>query len=243
MNQRNPQNKTPNSGPEMRQLVFLAVILAVLLVLVLGSFFVFQLVIEPLLDRNNTPPIVETPGNNWSEEVTGQPSVGSPEEKPGFFQSIWAGIVSFSKGPMSRCGHLPVYNNVISYLSAELFMSIPWRPYWWGGEQMVCKARFRQTWVLESNNHQNTHTKHLKLHTFTYNNNQEEQKITPILYKTQVLCINVGRQAHTVYNLVLSQILHKRPALLLIRDLERLMKASPSSCGSLLKLYFHEILK
>lgn len=94
MNQRNPQNKTPNSGPEMRQLVFLAVILAVLLVLVLGSFFVFQLVIEPLLDRNNTPPIVETPGNNWSEEVTGQPSVGSPEEKPGFFQSIWAGIVS-----------------------------------------------------------------------------------------------------------------------------------------------------
>ncbi len=93
MNQRNPQNKTPNTGPEMRQLTFLAVILAVLLVLVLGSFFVFQLVIEPLLNRNNTPPIgQQTPGNNWSETVTSQPGDNTPEDKPGLFESIWAGI-------------------------------------------------------------------------------------------------------------------------------------------------------
>ena len=96
MNQRNPQNKTPNSGPEIRQLTFLAVILAALLVLVLGGFFVFQLVIEPLLNRNNTPPIgPQTPGNNWSETVTAQPDDNTPEgDKPGFFQSIWAGITN-----------------------------------------------------------------------------------------------------------------------------------------------------
>ena len=94
MNQHNQQNKTPNSGPEIRQLTFLAVILAVLLVLVLGGFFVFQLVVEPLLNRNNTPPIgSHTPGNNWSETVTAQPGDNAPkEDQPGFFQSIWAGI-------------------------------------------------------------------------------------------------------------------------------------------------------
>ena len=91
MNQRNVQNKTPGSGPEMRQLTFLAIILAVLLVLVLGGFFVVQLVIEPLVNQNNTPPIDDQPGNNWSEQVTGQPG-DKPDDKPGFFESIWAGI-------------------------------------------------------------------------------------------------------------------------------------------------------
>ena len=94
MNQRNPQNKTPNSGPEMRQLVFLAVILATLLVVVMGLFFGAQIV-KSLIDANDAPPIGEQPGNNWSETVTGQPDDGTPEnEKPGFFESIWAGIVN-----------------------------------------------------------------------------------------------------------------------------------------------------
>ena len=109
MNQRNPQNKTPNSGPEMRQLTFLAVILAVMLVLVLGSFFVFQLVIEPLINQNNTPPIGDTPGNNWSETVTDRP-VDTPDDKPTFFESIWAGILSrFSPAqlPDDPAGNFP----------------------------------------------------------------------------------------------------------------------------------------
>lgn len=94
MNQRNPQNKTPNTGPEMRQLTFLAIILAVLLVLVLGSFFVFQLVIEPLINQNNTPAINDRPGSNWSEQVQGGQQGSTPDDKPGFFESIWAGIVN-----------------------------------------------------------------------------------------------------------------------------------------------------
>jgi D-alanyl-D-alanine carboxypeptidase (penicillin-binding protein 5/6) len=95
MNQRNPQNKTPNSGPEMRQLVFLAVILAALLVVVMGLFFGAQIV-KSIIDQNDTPPIgPQTPGNNWSETVTAQPDDNTPEgDKPGFFQSIWAGITN-----------------------------------------------------------------------------------------------------------------------------------------------------
>ena len=93
MNQRNPKNKTPNTAPEMRQLTFLAVILAVLLVLVLGSFFVVQLIVEPLLDRNNTPSINDTPGSNWSEQVQGGQQ-GEIDDQTGFFQSIWAGILN-----------------------------------------------------------------------------------------------------------------------------------------------------
>ncbi len=93
MNQRNQQNKTPSSGPEMRQLTFLAVILAVLLVLVLGSFFVFQLVIEPMLDRNDSPTINDRPGSNWSEQVQGGQQ-GEIDDQTGFFQSIWAGILN-----------------------------------------------------------------------------------------------------------------------------------------------------
>lgn len=93
MSQRNPQNRTPNSGPEMKQLTFLAIILAVMLVLVLGSFFVFQLVIEPLINQDDNPPIHNQPGSNWNEAVTDQPGEDS-EDKPGFFESIWAGILS-----------------------------------------------------------------------------------------------------------------------------------------------------
>ena len=93
MNQRNQQNKTPSSGPEMRQLTFLAVILAVLLVIVLGSFFVFQLVVEPMLDRNDSPAINDRPGLNWSEQVQGGQQ-GEIDDQTGFFQSIWAGILN-----------------------------------------------------------------------------------------------------------------------------------------------------
>ena len=93
MNQRNQSNKTPNTGAEMRQLTFLAIILAVLLVAVLGSFFVFQLVIEPLLDRNDTPSINDTPGSNWSEQVQGG-QTGEIDDQTGFFQSLWTGILN-----------------------------------------------------------------------------------------------------------------------------------------------------
>ena len=50
MNQHNNQNQTPGSGVEMRQLTFLAVILAALLVLVLGAvaFFIFGRKIKPV---------------------------------------------------------------------------------------------------------------------------------------------------------------------------------------------------
>ncbi len=93
MNQRNQQNKTPSSGPEIRQLTFLAIILAALLVLVLGGFFAWQLV-EPLLDQNNTPSINDTPGSNHTENVTGDQQGAPEDDKDGFFQSIWAGILN-----------------------------------------------------------------------------------------------------------------------------------------------------
>ncbi len=130
MNQRNPQNKTPNSRPEMRQLTFLAVILAVLLVLVLGSFFVFQLVIEPMLNQNDTPPIGDSPGNNWSETVSGQPS-DTPEDKPGFFESIWAGILSlFSpvQQPDDPAGNFPGIDPDATYPFAGNASTIPALP-------------------------------------------------------------------------------------------------------------------
>lgn len=93
MNQRNQQNKTPNSGPEMRQLTFLAIILAALLVLVLGGFFMLQLV-EARTGQNNTPSISDTPGSNFSENVTGTQPSPPQEEKDGFFEGIWAGILN-----------------------------------------------------------------------------------------------------------------------------------------------------
>ncbi len=93
MNQQKKPQKSPSSGPEIKQLTFLAVILAVLLVLVLGGFFVVQLVIVPLLDRNDTPPITQTPGSNWTETVTGGQDKTPDEDQPSFFESIWAGIL------------------------------------------------------------------------------------------------------------------------------------------------------
>lgn len=93
MNQQNKQQKSPSNGPELRQLTFLAVILAVLLVLVLGSFAVVQLVVVPLLEQNNTPPIVDTPGSNLTETVTGTDEQAPTEDQPGWLESLWAGIV------------------------------------------------------------------------------------------------------------------------------------------------------
>lgn len=92
MNQRNQSNKTPNSGPEMRQLTFLAIILAALLVLVLVGFFALKMV-ESWANRNDTPSIHDTPGSNFSENVTGDEQ-GTTEQQSGFFQSIWAGILN-----------------------------------------------------------------------------------------------------------------------------------------------------
>ena len=104
MNQRNQQNKTQSSGPEMRQLTFLAIILAALLVVVLGGFFVFQLVVEPLLNQNNTPSINDTPGSNWSEQVQGG-QTGEIDDQTGFFGSLWAGILNlFSPVDMPQQG-------------------------------------------------------------------------------------------------------------------------------------------
>lgn len=92
MNQRNQSNKTPSSGPEMRQLTFLAIILAALLVLVLVGFFALKMV-ESWANRNDTPSIHDTPGSNFSENVTGDEH-GTTEQQGGFFQSIWAGILN-----------------------------------------------------------------------------------------------------------------------------------------------------
>ena len=92
MNQRNQRNKTPSSGPEMRQLTFLAIILAALLVLVLGGFFVLQMV-DSRVNRNDTPAIHDTPGANFSENVTGEQQ-GTIDEQNGFLESLWAGILN-----------------------------------------------------------------------------------------------------------------------------------------------------
>ena len=96
MNQQNKQHKSPSSGPEMQQLTFLTVILAVLLVVVIGGFLLVTLVIVPMIDQNNTPPIVDVPGSNFTEDVTGEQTT-PPDEKTGFFGSIWAGILDLFK--------------------------------------------------------------------------------------------------------------------------------------------------
>ncbi|MBQ7378572.1 MAG: D-alanyl-D-alanine carboxypeptidase [Clostridia bacterium] len=110
MNHQNKQQKSPNSGPEIRQLTFLAVILAVLLVLVLGGFFLVQLVIVPLLDQNNTPPIEDTPGSNLTETVTGEQAQTPGEDQPSWFESIWAGILDLfspTDSPDDPSGNFP----------------------------------------------------------------------------------------------------------------------------------------
>lgn len=95
MNQQNQKPKTPNSGPEMRQLIFLAVILAALLILVLGGFAVVQ-VVDQLANQSHTPPINEQPGNNPVETVTGEEEK-DPAEDPSWWDSLWAGIVDLFK--------------------------------------------------------------------------------------------------------------------------------------------------
>ena len=92
MNQQKNQNQSPNNGLELRQLTFLAVILAVLLVLVLGGFAVVQWVIIPLSNRNDTPPIGETPGSNLTETVDPEQESAPEDEQPSWFESLWAGI-------------------------------------------------------------------------------------------------------------------------------------------------------
>lgn len=95
MNQQNQKPKSPNSGPEMRQLIFLAVILAALLVLVLGGFAVVQ-VVDQLVNQSHTPPITEQPGNNPIETVPDEQQK-DPEEDPSWWDSLWAGIVDLFK--------------------------------------------------------------------------------------------------------------------------------------------------
>ena len=93
MNHQNHQNKSPNNGMEMRQLTFLAVILAALLVLVLGGFAIMQWVVIPLINQNDTPPIAETPGSNLTEPVTPEQQTGPADEQPSWLESIFAGIL------------------------------------------------------------------------------------------------------------------------------------------------------
>lgn len=90
MNHQKNKPSSPNNGPELRQLTFLAVILAVLLVLVLGGFAVVQLVILPLINQSYAPPITDTPGSNLTEDMTGE---SDPEQPLTWYESIWAGIV------------------------------------------------------------------------------------------------------------------------------------------------------
>ena len=92
MNQQKNKPNSPNNGPELRQLTFLAVILAVLLVLVLGGFAVVQLVILPLINQNHTPPIGDTPGSNLTENMPGHQGQ-APEDDPAWYESLWAGIL------------------------------------------------------------------------------------------------------------------------------------------------------
>ena len=103
MNGQNNQNKTPNSGVELRQLTFLAVILAVLLVLVLGGFAVVQFVL-PLFDGNNTPPIHDTPGSNLTEPVE-KPDPETPgEDQPTWFENLLDTIQGWFNGGNNNPG-------------------------------------------------------------------------------------------------------------------------------------------
>lgn len=97
MNQQQNQNKTPSSGLEIRQLTFLAVILAVLLVLVLGGFAVVQFVL-PLFDGGSTPPIHDTPGSNLTEDVTTPDPETPGDDQPTWLESLFATIQGWFNG-------------------------------------------------------------------------------------------------------------------------------------------------
>lgn len=103
MNGQQNQNKTPSSGIELRQLTFLAVILAALLVLVLGGFAVVQFVL-PLLDGNNTPPIHDTPGSNLNEEFTKPDPEAPADDQPTWLESIFATIQGWFNGDSGTPG-------------------------------------------------------------------------------------------------------------------------------------------
>lgn len=112
MNHQNHQNKSPNNGLEMRQLTFLAVILAILLLLVLGGFAIMQWVVIPLMNQNDTPPIVETPGSNLTEPVTGEVQTGPADEQPSWIESIFAGILDlFTPGESDDPENTPPVND------------------------------------------------------------------------------------------------------------------------------------
>jgi len=112
MNHQNHQNKSPNNDLEMRQLTFLAVILAGLLVLVLGGFAIMQWVVIPLMNQNDTPPIVETPGSNLTEPVTGEQQTAPTDEQPSWLESIFAGILDlFTPGEPDDPENTPPIND------------------------------------------------------------------------------------------------------------------------------------
>lgn len=104
MNQHNNQNQTPGSGVEMRQLTFLAVILAALLVLVLGGFVVVQFVL-PLLGGNNTPPIHDNPGSNLTEPVDKPDPEAPGEDQPTWLEGLFATIQGWFNGGTQQGGN------------------------------------------------------------------------------------------------------------------------------------------
>lgn len=85
-----------------------------------------------------------------------------------------------------------------------------------GGEQTVCKARFRYSQVPDSNNHfKKEKLKTLKPTHLHSDRDRKEQTVTLILCQTLVLCTNVRNQKYIVYSFVLSKILCNRPCYLL----------------------------
>ena len=104
MNQHNNQNQTPGSGVEMRQLTFLAVILAALLVLVLGGFVVVQFVL-PLFGGNNTPPIHDNPGSNLTEPVDKPDPEAPGEDQPTWLEGLFATIQGWFNGGTQQGGN------------------------------------------------------------------------------------------------------------------------------------------
>lgn len=97
MNEQRKPPKNPNNGLEIRQLTFLAIILAALLVLVIGGFLIVQLIVVPLMNPNNTPPITQTPGSNYTETVPDSENQVPGEDKPSWLESLFAGILELFK--------------------------------------------------------------------------------------------------------------------------------------------------